>query len=274
MGSAMFRLADSGELLPQSAAASGWGAQHMRGMAISGAAARATGIAVSELGRADLRPVRWTIDLFRVATMMPTTATAVVVRAGRRLCLVDAQVSQADRVVARASTLYLTSSAPPAGQVWTPDTTFTPPPENLRHTPGLERLYRSDGGDWTPPGLARTDALRKDVWQYPIDIVDGESPTAFQMAASVADVANAATNFGSDGLEFVNADVTLTLARLPRELELGMRALTRTEQDGIAVAGAEVFDRYGRIGAASVSTMTNGTTVVDLREHGHAAVAT
>lgn len=271
MGSAMFRLGDNGELLPQPPASSGWGAQHMRGMAISGAAVRAAEIAVGDLGRTDLRPVRWTIDLFRVAALAPTTATAVVVRAGRRLCLVDAQVGQGARVVARASALYLTAAASPAGRAWTPETAFAPPPVDLPRASDIERLYRSGGGEWTPPDLARTDALRKDVWQYPIDIVDGEPLTPFQMAASVADVANAATNFGSGGLEFVNADVTLTLARLPRGLELGMRAITRTEADGIAVAGVDVFDRCGRIGAASVSAMTNGATVVDLREHGRAA---
>lgn len=274
MGSALFRLGDNGELLPQSPASSGWGARHMRGMAISGAAVRAAEIAADALGRNDLRPVRWTIDLFRVATLVPTTATAVVVRAGRRLCLIDAQVTQEGRVVARASALYLAASASPAGRAWTPDTAFTPPSADIPRSADVERLYRSEGGEWTSPDLARTDALRKDVWQYPIDIVEGEPLTGFQMAASVADVANAATNFGSGGLEFVNADVTLTLARLPQGLELGMRALTRTEEDGIAVAGVEVFDRFGRIGAATVSAMTNGTTVVDLREHGRAAVGT
>src|SRR6476620_9291000 len=112
MTSAFFRLApgrdvQSEEHLPQRPAGSGWGSGHMRGMAVSGALARAAERAVEALGRQDLQPVRWTLDLFRPARMEPSVASSTVVREGRRLCLVDAVLSQDGEAVARASALYL-----------------------------------------------------------------------------------------------------------------------------------------------------------------------
>ncbi|WAM12325.1 acyl-CoA thioesterase domain-containing protein [Rhodococcus sp. JS3073] len=275
MTSAFFRLApgrdvQSEEYLPQSPAGSGWGSEHMRGMAVSGALARATEKTVEELGRQDLQPVRWTLDLFRPAGMKPSFTSTTVVREGRRLCLVDAVLTQDGEAVARASALYLSPTSTPEGIVWASGNSPQPPHEDCRRSAGgAERLYYSESAGWTPPADAPQNGDRKQIWQFAIPVVEGEPLTAFQMAASVADAANVVSNLGSSGLEYINADVTLALARLPEGLELGLAALDRSEQHGISVGTGLVFDRVGVVGSVTVSAVGNARRAVDLRMFGH-----
>jgi hypothetical protein len=101
---------------------------------------------------------------------------------------------------------------------------------------------------------------RKQIWLLPFEIVRVERPSAFEFAASAADVASVVGNWGEAGVEFINADVTV--ARLPIALEIGLAAVDRVEADGIATSTAAVFDRAGAIGTAVVSSLTHaGVTV-------------
>ena len=83
------------------------------------------------------------------------------------------------------------------------------------------------------------------------------------MAASVADSTSMVTNWGSNGVEYINTDITLTLARLPRGREIGLHAIDRVNHDGIAVGTATVFDREGRLGTAVVTSIANAKRAVD-----------
>ena len=98
-----FFTADGDALVPTDLACSLWSDDQMHGVALSGAMARSLEHAVAELGRTDLRPARYTVDLFRAARMQPCHLRTDVVREGRRLCLVDAVLEQDGEPVARAS---------------------------------------------------------------------------------------------------------------------------------------------------------------------------
>lgn len=261
-----------GEVLhPTAPAFSSWGTGgQLRGMAVSGALARAAERAVHELDGTDtLRPVRWTLDLLRPARDVPYTAVAAVVRRGRRLCLVDAALRHADEIVARGSALFLAGGGRSRGTAWSPaDTSHAPPP--TLHPAGPEpRVYYSDGVGWTASPEPHQNAARKMTWHRPTLVVTGERPTPFQQAAMVADVVNVVSNWGDAGLEFINADVTLAIARLPAaDQEMGLAAESRIEDDGIAVGTATMFDRAGAFGTATVSGLLNGSSVVDPRRFG------
>ena len=84
-------------------------------------------------------------------------------------------------------------------------------------------------------------------------VIPDETPSPFVAAASIADAASMVTNWGSNGVEHINTDITLTLARTPVSLEIGLAAVDRVSSDGIAVGTATVFDRQGRLGSAVVS---------------------
>ncbi|GAA4786744.1 hypothetical protein GCM10023200_21060 [Actinomycetospora chlora] len=266
---AFFR-ADGELLVPLPRATSGWGGPdgegQLRGTAVSGVLARAAERAAGALeGAGRFRPVRWTLDLFRPGAMIPSTTGATVVRGGRRLRLVDAELVQEGRTVARATVLLLATGGPSAGAAWTgglPETPPAPPPD-LHPDPAEPALYRSDGA-WSTDPRAHTNAARKAVWFPATPLVEGEDPTPFEHVAVLADAANLTSSWGTRGVEFINADATLTLTRLPAPGDgVGLVATSRVETDGLATATTTVFDRHGALGSAIVSTLANGAQAVD-----------
>ncbi|GAA1025017.1 MULTISPECIES: acyl-CoA thioesterase domain-containing protein [Amycolatopsis] len=241
----------AGELLhPLPEARASWsdGAQ-LRGMATSGALARA---AERAAGTGAFRPARWTVDLLRPAAFAPSAVRTEVVRRGRRLCLVEATLWQGETLVGKGSGLFLAAGSPAVGSVWAPAGHPAPPPPDVAPATEEPRVFHSEGVGWTGSPEPHQNASRKTIWVFPQDIVRGERPTPFQHAATAADLVNLVTNWGDAGLEFINADLTLTLGRVPAsDLQLGLAADHRVEHDGVAVTTATVFDREGPLGTVS-----------------------
>ncbi|NPC97134.1 acyl-CoA thioesterase domain-containing protein [Nocardioides sp. zg-DK7169] len=269
-GPGYYRLDEAtGELLATDLAASMWGENHLHGVAVSGAMARALEHRVAELGRADLRPARYTVDLFRPATTDPCVVRTEVVREGNRLCLVDATYLQDDVAVARASGLFLRATGSTAGETWSPgsgaESDLVPPPLEIApvtteaHVP----FIHSDDVGWSQDFTQHQNASRKQSWSTGPSVVVGEAPTPFQAVASLADGASLVTNWGSLGVEHINTDITLVLAREPDGVSIGLAATDRREDGGIAVGTAAVFDRSGRLGTVVVSALANAKRVVD-----------
>jgi hypothetical protein len=264
-----FTLGDADVLVPTELACSLWSDDQMHGVALSGALARSLEHAVAETGRSDLRPARYTVDLFRAARMKPCHLRTVVVREGRRLCLVDAVIEQDGEPVARASGLFLQPSEPPPGAVWEPDTVFEPPPLELAPISDEARvpLFGSEQVGWSNSFGEHQNGERKMTWQTGMPVIPGEAPSPFVAAASIADAASMVTNWGSNGVEQINTDITLTLARTPASLEIGLAAVDRVSSEGIAVGTATVFDREGRLGSVVVSSIANAKRTVDFGVH-------
>lgn len=89
-------------------------------------------------------------------------------------------------------------------------------------------------------------------------VVAGEEGTPFQSVAAIADGTSMVVNWGTEGVQYINTDITLALARKPVSLEVGLSATDRVEVDGIAVGTVEVFDRAGPLGTAMVTSLANG----------------
>ncbi|RMI28807.1 acyl-CoA thioesterase domain-containing protein [Nocardia stercoris] len=268
--SAMFHPAaepDGEVLLPFGSAVSGWGSGRMRGMAVSGALARAAERAAAACGHADLQPMRWTVDLFRPASMAPCRTTTTVVRSGRRVCLIDATLIQNGVAVARGTALFARPGDSPQGRVWSGGTPQQLPPGDSPAGAERERLYYSPGVGWTPAQQEHHTDTPTRIWHYAVPVVHGERPTPFQFAAAVADVASLAANLGTEGLEFINADITLALARLPVALELGIAADTRVAAAGLATCTALLYDRDGTLGTATVSALATAAPAAVLPIH-------
>ncbi|MGN6250333.1 MAG: acyl-CoA thioesterase domain-containing protein [Marmoricola sp.] len=260
----------AGDLLePMPVAQSLWSSGQMHGVAVSAALARALESALVGTGRRDLRPARYSVDLFRPAAMQPARVRASVVREGPRLCLVDAELEQDGVRRARASVVFLAPSRTPEGRVWTPGHAFEVPPEDLVPVSDRPRppVFHSDEVGWDTDFTAHQNASRKRVWHTAVPVVAGERPTAFQAVAGIADATSMVTNWGSNGVEFINTDITVTLARLPVGLEIGLAATDRVEQDGIAVGTAAVYDRQGPLGTSMVAALANARRTVDLTEN-------
>lgn len=255
----------AGTLLhPRDGARAAWnGGSTLRGSAVSGALAREAERAV---GDADgLRPVRWTLDLFRPAGFRASAVSSTVVRRGRRIALVDVEMLQDGVRVARATAQFLGGGAPVHGRTWRRAEPVCAPPEGMRPETADPRLFYSEGIGWTGSPKPHQNAERKRTWHLPLPVVEGEPPSPFQQAAMAADFVNMAANWGDHGIEFINTDVTLSLVRLPEGSEVGLVAERREEYDGVSVGLAAVVDRQGVIGFASVTGLSSGQ-VVDPRE--------
>jgi hypothetical protein len=265
---ALFR-AEGDTLVPQDISRSLWREDQMHGVATSGALARELERAVAGLGRDDLRPARYTVDLFRAPSMSPCTLRSSIVREGTRLCLVDATLEQDGRVVARAGAIFLVPSANPAGAVWSSGEAPQPPPIEVAAVSEEPRvpLFSSDEVGWSQVFAEHQNGSRKQTWQTALPVVLGEKPSPFQSVAGVADATSMVMNWGSAGVEYINTDINLALSRLPVSMEIGLAALERSAHDGIAVGTAVVFDREGPIGTSTVTSLANARRAVDFTEH-------
>lgn len=253
------------ELVPTPLACSMWSDDQMHGVAVSGALARAAELRLRETGRTDLRPARWVVDLFKAARMRPCTFTTEVVREGSRIALVDVTLTQDGQRVARASATFLKPSEPAPGDVWEPTERPSPPPLDVAPETDEPRVpfVLSESG-WSQNFTEHQNASRKGSWSSAIPVVPGEPLTPFQAVAAAADGASMVTNWGTKGVEYINTDIALTLAREPVGVEIGLLATDRVEHDGIASGTTAVFDRAGALGTVTVAALSNARRTVDM----------
>ena len=265
---ALFR-AEGDLLVPQDLARSLWRADQMHGVATAGALGREVETAVAAAGRTDLRPARFTVDLFRAPSMGPCRLSSRVVREGSRLMLLDAELAQDGAVVARASALFLKATENPDGAVWTPADLPQPPPLDIAAVSDEPRvpIFYSEGIGWSQNFAEHQNGERKATWQTSLPIVVGEAPTPFQGLAGAADSTSMITNWGTAGVQFINTDITLAIARVPVSQEIGLTTVSRYAHDGIATGSAVVFDRQGPIGTTTVTSISNARRAVDFTQH-------
>jgi hypothetical protein len=80
-------------------------------------------------------------------------------------------------------------------------------------------------------------------------LIDDEPLTAFTRAAMAGDITASIANWGTQALQFINADYTLTLSRLPEGPHIGLASLTHYSHDGVATGSATLVDHKGPIGS-------------------------
>ena len=217
-----------------------------------------------DAGDPDFQPARFTVDLFRPAALAPVRVDTTVTRQGRRLKLVDAVMTQGEKIVARASGLFLRRGEQPADEIWTTPVTMPPVPPTPDPIPrGLAMLVWTYGNNAHTPGpgfglSAWEHAGPKYIWVRDIrPLIDGVPLTPFTRAAMAGDMASSLTHYGTGGLHFINADYTLTLSRLPQGPYLGLAALTHYSHAGVATGVATIVDEFGPIGSAVVTALVN-----------------
>jgi hypothetical protein len=249
---------------PLGLARSSWSDQQAHGVAVAGALGRAAEHAVRRL-RDDVVPARVTVDLFAPTRMEPCWTTVEVVRESSRLVLVDVTMHQASGPTARASSLWLRPSQDAPGETWSnPDLPAPPPLEVAPVTDVPHVPFIHSGAGWSQDFREHQDGERKTYWNTAPQIVLGEPCTPFQAVAASADGTSLAANWGSAGVQHINADVTLTLSRLPIGVTVGLRTLDRVEHDGVAVSTCTVFDRHGPLGTTIVTSMANTRRAIDM----------
>jgi hypothetical protein len=218
-----------------------------------------------EVDDVDLQPARMTVDLLRPVALQPAQVHASVVRDGRRLRVVDAVMTQNDVVVARASALFLRRSEhTTVDMVWTsPISMPAVPAEPEVLADDVPMVLHSFGRDPVAgsPGVGVTEWRhhgQKFVWLRDTKLlVDDEPLSPFTRAIMAGDITSSLTHWGTERLEFINADYTITLSRLPEGVYIGFASMTHYSHAGVATGVATVFDEKGPIGSGIATALAN-----------------
>jgi len=251
-------LESSGELFAPTRVAQGpWG-ETMAGHVVGGLLGWAL---ERDAGDPAWQPTRLTVDLLRPTLLQPVGVTTHIIRNGRRVRLAEATVTQNGETVARASAVFLRRSEPPSQQVWSAPVSMPPVPAPPTTTPRRSPFFlRAYGwGPDAPTGHEGQPAVApKYAWVNEIrPLIDNRPLTAFTRAAMAADVTNPLVHWGTAGMQFINADYTLTLSRLPDGPYLGLAAQTHYSHDGVATGMAVVSDQHGPIGITVANALSD-----------------
>lgn len=139
----------------------------------------------------------------------------------------------------------------PDGQVWSPTPHMPPLPIDDGAQPTLFMRTYGWGTELQNRDPEWDDTSgQKYTWLHETrSLIDGEPLSPFARAAMAADITASLANWGTNGLQFINADYTLTLSRLPEGPHIGMASLTHYSHDGVATGSAVLVDRKGPIGS-------------------------
>lgn len=258
-----------GAYVPTRFARSAWSDDLVNGPAVVAAAARELEV---EHGLDDFQPARLTVDLFSPVRFEPLTVRTEDVRTGNRIRVSDARVEQGGKTVARATLVQLRRGEQPPGETWQSGQSLEPPAEaqgaSLRS--GSRAWFGSDDAaePWSHEMGAHQGAGRKRFWLHPLDVVEGEEASPFQRAVTLAESTSLMAHWGTEGIGFINADLTVALARLPRSADIGIQADEHISDAGVAVGSATLFDHDGVFGTGTVVAVSNAGRQIDFSSRG------
>ncbi|MGN6256905.1 MAG: thioesterase family protein [Solirubrobacterales bacterium] len=225
------------------------GAQH------AGPPAALLGYALEGLPDAEQFQVgRVTFEILRSVPIAPVRVQARVARPGRRVQMLEAELSDVEGEVlmrARAWRIRTAEVEIPA-EALVPIQPPSPPeegtvseffPTDQEHGYHTAMELRFIAGSFTESGPAT-------VWlRMRQPLVAGEEPTPLQRTLVVADVGNGVSaSLDFRRFLFINVDLTVQLERMPVGEWVGIEAVTLPQPNGIGTAESVLFDQRGRIG--------------------------
>jgi hypothetical protein len=202
---------------------------------------------------AELQLARLTCEFVRPVPLAPLSVRTEVLRPGRRVTLLEAQIEDEHGVqVARARALYVVASE-------IGDALGGPPP-----FPGPEDGRANDFGDGPPMFATHAMEIRfvagafrevgpATAWfRLRGPLVAGESLSPFELLAAAGDFGNGiASELSWHDHVFINPDLTLYTERAPRGEWVALQSQMRVGPGSVATAESVLWDPAGRIGRAS-----------------------
>jgi hypothetical protein len=202
------------------------------------------------------RVVRIVVDVLGPVPVGELDVATRVVRSGRSVELVEAELAANGRTALRASGWRLRRA-----ELALPDTTIEPAapvppfPDDDWDTPEgwgagyLQAMqWRLTAGEWAGPGPATMWARMR----YPL--VEGEEPTGLQRVLTLADSGNGISSVLVPWeWFFINTDLTIHLAADPVGEWICLDAESRVDRGGFGLASSRLFDRDRLIGFGAQS---------------------
>lgn len=202
--------------------------------------------------------------------MAPLIVRGEVIRTGRRIKVIDVHITtnNPDKgfiEIARGSVVMLRRSENPPGTIWSPPEWDIQAPEedvpmpnessSKKHLPMWQTIDVEDGPPRQITGSRdqRHKIGRRRAWiRETHNLIEGEPSSQLVRVAQVADVANPFANSGTDGLNYINADVSLYLQRNPVGSWIGTESFYHGADNGISVGTISLYDKAGKIGTSTV----------------------
>jgi hypothetical protein len=199
---------------------------------------------------------RVTCEILRSVPIAPMSVSARVVRPGRRVQLVEAELSdEAGEPLMRARAWRiriapvdlppeaLAAPSPPPGPDQGAEVDFFPTGQALGYHTAMECRFVEGG--FVEPGPAT-------VWlRMRQPLVSGEEPSPLQRVLVTADVGNGVSaSLDYRRFLFINVDLTVHLERMPVGEWVCVDAVTLPQPNGIGTAESVLSDQQGRIGRA------------------------
>ena len=250
-------LPDGDGWLPTAATHGPWGPGLLHGGPVSALCAHVLEAASDP----DFVSTRLTVDLMRPVTMDRITATSRVVKTGRRLQLLEGELTCGGKLATRASLLRLRpqSLELPEGAddgasalVDAPeDLPESKPPAALGERP----FFLGAGVEARAPGGSVFDA----GWGWfrlKLPVVPGAEPSPLERLTGAADFGNGISGFGdrvTHNYRFKNADLSIYVLRPPEGEWIRLQARSWWDGGGIGLARSELSDRRGIVGSAAQS---------------------
>jgi hypothetical protein len=253
---------DGGRYLPGDLTVGPWSPDAQHGGPVCALLAGAVEDAVDpRFPGVDVATVRVTFDLVRPVPLTPLELRAEVVKPGRSAQWVEATLSAGGNEVARARGLRLRRSpvevpvdrsGPPHPPPSAPDQAAAPAgtPARTAFAAAVDMVFASGGWDELGPVA---------VWtRLNVPVVEGRTPSPLQRAAAAADFGNGISRVVDFTTHtFVNADLTVALARVPEGEWLLLDVVTHLSADGFGGAASSIYDAAGPVGRAYQSLLVS-----------------
>jgi hypothetical protein len=205
---------------------------------------------------AEFQVGRVTCEILRSVPIAPLLVSARVVRPGRRVQLVEAELrDEGGEPLMRASAWRIRTApveippgativpSPPAGPEQGSEVEFFPTGQELGYHTAMECRFLNGG--FVEPGPAT-------VWlRMRQPLVAGERPSPLQRVLVAADVGNGVSaSLDYRRYLFINVDLTVHLERMPVGEWVCVDAATLPQPNGVGTAESVMSDERGRIGRA------------------------
>ncbi len=205
-----------------------------------------------------LQIARISVDMFRAVPLVALNVAVVPVRQGRRVRVVDVTITDRDGgVQCRGSVVALRRTDDEealGGEPWdAPRPEDLPAPTSRRPPWEVRSVSHARSGGVGSSGFGTACWVR----EY-FALVEGEETSPIVRATMAADLTNAIANAAGDRIGYINADLQVHLTRAPVDDWVGLERSGAEAHRGVAFSTADLYDRVGRIGHVSLSSVADG----------------